>query len=101
MLRNTHLLKGMLLSEQVMFLLEKHFPLPKAHEKVYLASMRAFEKETYLIDELMTDPEVAAQCSRVDIEKVLDPAGYLGLSAEVAQLVKARVDRQLAVVATP
>jgi adenylosuccinate lyase len=96
MLRNMNLLKGMLLSEQVMFLLEKHFPLPVAHEKVYLASMRAFEKETYLIDELLFDPEVAAQCPREDIEKVLDPSGYLGLSAEVAQAVKARVDRQLA-----
>jgi adenylosuccinate lyase len=96
MLRNMNLLKGMLLSEQVMFLLEKHFPLPVAHEKVYLASMRAFEKETYLIDELLFDPEVAAQCPREDIENVLDPSGYLGLSAEVAQAVKARVDRQLA-----
>jgi adenylosuccinate lyase len=101
MLRNTDLLKGMLLSEQVMFLLERHFPLPVAHEKVYLASMRAFEKETYLIDELLSDPEVAAQCGRADIEKVLDPAGYLGLSAEVAHAVKARVDRQLACVTTP
>ncbi|MCX5837532.1 MAG: adenylosuccinate lyase [Deltaproteobacteria bacterium] len=99
MLRNTDLLQGMLLSEQVMFLLEKHFPLPVAHEKVYLASMRAFEKETHLIDELMSDPEVAAQCQRADIEKVLDPAGYLGLSAEVAQAVKLRVDRLLASVA--
>ncbi|MCX6901883.1 MAG: adenylosuccinate lyase, partial [Verrucomicrobia bacterium] len=71
-------------------------PLPVAHEKVYLASMRAFDKETYLIDELMSDPEVAAQCQREDIEKVLDPAGYLGLSAEVAHAVKLRVDQQLA-----
>jgi adenylosuccinate lyase len=101
MLRNTDLLKGMLLSEQVMFLLEKHFPLPVAHEKVYLASMRAFEKDTHLIDELISDPEVAAQCRRADIEKVLDPAGYLGLSAEVVHAVKARVDRQLAGVAAP
>ena len=101
MLRNTDLLKGMLLSEQVMFLLEKHFSLPVAHEKVYLASMRAFEKETYLIDELMSDPEVEAQCQRADIEKVLNPAGYLGLSAEVAHAVKSRVDRQLSGVAVP
>ena len=61
MLQNTNLLKGMLLSEPVMFMLEKHFPLPIAHEKVYLASVRAFEKGTHLADELMSDPEVAAQ----------------------------------------
>jgi adenylosuccinate lyase len=101
MLRNMDLLKGMLLSEPVMFLLEKHFPLPMAHEKVYQASMRAFENETHLLDELLSDPEVAAKCGREDIEKVLEPAGYLGLSAEVAHAVKSRVDRQLAGIATP
>jgi hypothetical protein len=31
----------------------------------------------------------------------LEPAGYLGLSAEVAHAVKSRVDRQLAGIATP
>jgi adenylosuccinate lyase len=101
MLRNTDLLRGMLLSEHVMFLLEKHFPLPVAHEKVYQASMRAFEKETHLIDELLSDAEVAAQCQRAEIEKVLDPAGYLGLSAEVARAVKSRVEKQLSGVAAP
>lgn len=101
MLRNTDLLKGMLLSEQVMFLLEKHFPLPAAHEMVYRASTLAMEKDTHLIDELMADPEVAAKCRRGEIEKALDPAGYLGLSADVARAVKSRVDRQLAGIAAP
>jgi adenylosuccinate lyase len=92
---NTTLLKGMLLSEQVMFLLEKHFPLPLAHEKVHVASIRALESDSRLVDELMADPEVAATCCRTDIEKVLDPAGYLGQSVAVARAVKARVDQQL------
>lgn len=96
MLENTHMLKGMLLSEQVMFLLEKHFPLPLAHEKVHHASVRAMDNDTLLVDELLADPEVAAQCSRADIEALLDPAGYLGKSEAVAHNVKARVDRQLA-----
>ena len=96
MLQNTKLLKGMLLSEPVMFLLEKHFPLPIAHEKVYLASVRAFEKGTHLADELMSDPEVAGQFKRADIEKVLDPAAYLGKAVEVVHGVKSRVDQQLA-----
>jgi adenylosuccinate lyase len=96
MLQNTDMLRGMLLSEQVMFLLEKHFPLPTAHEKVYLASVRAVEKGTHLVDELMTDPEVASRYQRADIERVLDPAAYLGQAVAVARAVKARVDRQLA-----
>jgi adenylosuccinate lyase len=96
MLQNTQILKGMLLSEPVMFLLEKHFPLPIAHQKVYLASVRAFEKGTHLADELMSDPEVAVKFGRADIEKVLDPAAYLGQAVEVVRAVKLRVDQQLA-----
>jgi adenylosuccinate lyase len=96
MLQNTNILKGMLLSEPVMFMLEKEFPLPIAHEKVYLASVRAFEKGTHLVDELVADPEVAAKFGRADIEKVLDPAAYLGQAVEVVHAVKLRVDQQLA-----
>lgn len=96
MLQNTNLLRGMLLSEQVMFLLERHFPLPQAHEKVYLASVRAVEKGTGLVEELMADPDVASRCQAPEIEKVLDPAGYLGLAAAIARTVKERVERQLA-----
>jgi adenylosuccinate lyase len=100
MMQNTSMLKGMLLSEQVMFLLEKHFPLPVAHEKVYKASVRAVENDTHLVDELMADPEVAVKCRREEIERILDPAGYLGQSTEVAHAVKSRVDQQLADFAT-
>lgn len=100
MLENTKLLKGMLLSEQVMFLLERHFPLPTAHEKVHLASIRAIERDGLLVDELLADPEIAAQCTRADLEKVLDPAGYLGQSVAVARAVKKRVDAQLHACAT-
>jgi adenylosuccinate lyase len=92
---NTHLLKGMLMSEQVMFLLEKFFPLPQAHEKVHQASLRAMEKDTFLLDELLADADVVAHCSRADLEKVLDPAGYLGESAAVAHAVAHRVTAQL------
>lgn len=100
MMDNTNMLKGMLLSEQVMFLLEKHFPLPLAHEKVYHASVRAMDNDTMLVDELMADAEVAAKCSRGEIEKLLDPASYLGDSEDVAHRVKARVDQQLAAFGT-
>ena len=96
MMENTRMLKGMLLSEQVMFLLEKHLPLPVAHDKVHKASIRAMETDGFLVDELMADPEVAAICSRADIEQLLEPAGYLGQSTTVAHQVKARVERQRA-----
>lgn len=96
MLENTNILRGMLLSEQVMFLLEKYFPLPEAHAKVYAASVRATENSTHLIDELLADQEIAGNCTRGDIEKVLEPSGYLGLSSSVALTVRGKALIQLA-----
>jgi len=95
MLKNTQILKGMLLSEQVMFLLEKIFPLPEAHSKVYAASVRATENDSHLIDELLADEEIAGNCTREQLEKVLEPAGYLGLSSSVALSVRDKVQAQL------
>ena len=95
MLENTHILRGMLLSEQVMFLLEKIFPLPEAHAKVHTASIRAVENGSRLLDELMADKDIAENCSRKDLELAIEPAGYLGLSADVALFVKKKVQAQL------
>lgn len=95
MLENTQILKGMLLSEKVMFLLEKYFALPEAHDKVYQASVRASEKQTLLIDELMADEDVAHKTTRKEIQQTLDPSGYIGLAPQVAHSVVARVQNQL------
>lgn len=95
MLENTGILKGMLLSEKVMFLLERHFPLPEAHDRVYHASVRASERQTLLIDELMADEDVARKYTRQEIQEALDPAAYIGLAPQVARSVKARVEKQL------
>lgn len=96
MMKNADILKGMLLSEQVMFLLEKVFPLPEAHTKVYDASVRACENDSFLIDELLADEEVAKNCTREELEKVLEPVGYTGLSSKVALSVRESVQAQIA-----
>lgn len=92
---NIAILKGMLLSEQVMFLLEKFLPLPTAHLKVYEASVRANENDSFLVDELLADEEIAAHVTREEIETVLEPEGYLGLSPEVARDVRTKVMAQV------
>lgn len=91
MLENTDMLRGMLLSEQVMFLLEAHFPLPVAHEKVYQASVRASENKSHLVDELLADMEIAERCSRQEIEAVMDPGKYVGEAPKVALAVAGKV----------
>ncbi|WP_337997042.1 adenylosuccinate lyase [Oleispirillum naphthae] len=89
---NTRMLKGLLLSERAMFVLAQSMPLPEAHETVYQASVRAFDNDTALIDELMQEKGVAAACTREDIEAALDPKSYVGLAGEIADRVGAHID---------
>jgi len=92
MLENTNMLNGLLLSERAMFALAEYLPLPEAHETVYQASIRSYDKGTPLIDELMAEKGVADVCDRSHIEEALDPSKYLGLSGEVADRIGARID---------
>lgn len=57
--------------------------------------MRANKKGTNLIDELLDDSEIEDAFSRDEIEAVLDPASYLGLSADVARNVHKKVEARL------
>lgn len=93
--KNTHLLKGLLLSEAVMFVLADAMPLPEAHERVYEASMKAFEKETNLLDELLKDPEVKRLCDRKKIAEAMNAANYTGLSAETVAIIKRKIEAKL------
>lgn len=95
MLDNTNMLRGMLLSEQVMFLLEEHFALPIAHDKVYQASVRASDNESHLVDELLEDPEIAEKCNREDLLSVMDAGKYIGQSSQVALSITEKVEKQL------
>lgn len=96
MARNTEMLKGLLMSERAMFVVAEHLPLPDAHQAVYEASVRAYDKDTLLIDELMTNCAVAGVCERRRIEEALDPRTYLGLAGEITDRVASEVDSVLA-----
>ena len=58
-----------------------------AHDMVAAAAIRAAERKTDLARALIADPAAAAALGdagidRADLESALDPAGYLGASAE-------------------
>jgi 3-carboxy-cis,cis-muconate cycloisomerase len=55
------------------------------------ASRRALAEERTLASVLAEDPAIAARLSPADLEALLEPAGYLGLSASAAAAVEARV----------
>jgi adenylosuccinate lyase len=88
MKKNVDMLRGLLLSEPVMFVLAESMPLPQAHQKVYEASMRAFEKETSLLEELLVDDDVTGSCDRQRLIEALDAEGYTGLSVETVYRIK-------------
>ena len=96
MAKNADMLKGLLLSERAMFVVAEKLPLPEAHEAVYQASVRAYDNDTPLLDELMAERAVAGVCDRQKIAEALDPRGYLGLSGEVADRIGAEIDAILA-----
>lgn len=81
MQRNLGALNGLLLSENVMLTLAKIIGRQEAHDVVYELCMEAFEKDVPLSAVLGHDQRVAAHLSAAEIDRLLDPGGYSGLSS--------------------
>jgi adenylosuccinate lyase len=80
MRRNLDITKGLLLSEAVMMQLAEHIGRQEAHDVVYEAAMAAHASGRGLKDHLLEDPVVADRFSSTEIDALLDPAAYVGLS---------------------
>lgn len=89
MLSNLLMSGGQLVAERVMFALADHLGRQKAHDLVHEISMSAFEKRTPFGDALKAHPEVSSRLSSTEIEALLDPTTYVGLSAEFVDNVLA------------
>ncbi|PIW28800.1 MAG: adenylosuccinate lyase [Rhodospirillales bacterium CG15_BIG_FIL_POST_REV_8_21_14_020_66_15] len=87
MRRNLDLTGGLLLSEAVMMKLGQAIGRNTAHDVVYEAAMEAFEKNLVFRDLLLQDGRVTAAMSAEDLDAILDPARYTGLSAEMVDRV--------------
>ena len=78
---------GLPLAEHVTALLAPELGRLTAHDLVAVASVRAAEEGTSLPDALLAEPAAAAALQaagigRADLDEAVDPAGYLGASAE-------------------
>jgi 3-carboxy-cis,cis-muconate cycloisomerase len=89
MRENLELTGGLLMAESVVATLGDRVGRGQARKLVDAACQRAQEAGTPLREQLVGDEEIRAQLSEEEIDRALDPAGYLG-SAE------AFVDRALA-----
>jgi 3-carboxy-cis,cis-muconate cycloisomerase len=86
-LDSTH---GLVLAEAVMMAAAKAIGRDKAHHVVEHAAAKAIAEKRPLADILREDKTLAGHLSAAEIDRVLDPAGYIGESAGVVDRVVAR-----------
>ena len=87
---NLDLTGGAIVSEQVMMELGPHLGRQRAHDLVYDICRAAATGGAPLIDLLAANAEISRHVKRAELEKMCDPANYLGLAGEM-------VDRVLAI----
>jgi 3-carboxy-cis,cis-muconate cycloisomerase len=87
---NLDLTHGAILSEAAMMELARSVGHERAHALVTAVSRRAGAESGTLAAALLEDDEVSAHLSPEDVERLADPAGYLGLAAAAAESVAAR-----------
>ena len=95
MRRNLDLTGGLIVAEAVMMGLAPYLGREQAHHTVKHACDRALTDGVTLVESLMREPDVTARLDRSAIERLADPAAYLGCSEvfidrvlEVAKAVK-------------
>jgi 3-carboxy-cis,cis-muconate cycloisomerase len=80
MRHNLDLTHGLIVSEAVMMGLAPHLGRGEAHNVVKHACDTALAETIPLVDALMREPAVANRLDRAAIERLTDPANYLGSS---------------------
>lgn len=87
MKENLNKLKGTMLSEAVMLHLGEKIGRMHAHEIVYEACMKAFKDKTDVIDTLLEKEAVKENFTKKELEDIMKPELYTGLSAEFVDRV--------------
>jgi 3-carboxy-cis,cis-muconate cycloisomerase len=83
---------GLISSEAVMMALAPHVGRHRAHELVSEISRRAIEEKKPFLDLLASNPEISKHFDRAALERLLDPANYLGLAREIIDRVLQDLD---------
>jgi 3-carboxy-cis,cis-muconate cycloisomerase len=87
MRENLDITKGLIVSEAVMMGLAPHMGRQRAHDVVYDICRKVAETGTPLVDLLIQNAEISQHLDRAALEKLVDPANYLGLSGEMVDRV--------------
>lgn len=87
MRQNLDLLGGLILSERVMLALGPKLGKQTAHELVHEISLWARQNDVSFQDALLEDKRLRGCLTRQALEGLLDPATYVGLAADMVDLV--------------
>jgi 3-carboxy-cis,cis-muconate cycloisomerase len=86
---NIFITKGLIMSEAVMMGLGDRLGRNYAHDLVYDICREVVKTGRPLIDLLEENPEIKKHADRKELEKLVDPANYLGVAGEMVDRVLA------------
>jgi|SRR5579883_2223 len=87
MRRNLDATQGLIMAEAFMMRLAEKIGRDEAHHAVQEACGKALEEHRSLVDILAEAPEIASQLDRAALDRIADPASYLGEARSVADRV--------------
>jgi len=87
MLANLEKTKGLIMAEEAMFVLGKRIGKQTAHEVIRQITREAYDKGIGLKEVFLSRPDVARHFEKDELDLLLDPKGYVGLSREVVDRV--------------
>jgi 3-carboxy-cis,cis-muconate cycloisomerase len=94
MRENLSLQGGLALSEAIMLALGKYVGRQSAHDIVYECAMRALEEKLPFQEVLLEHSLVAARLSDEEVQSLLDPVHYTGLSGQFVDRVLAERNKE-------
>jgi 3-carboxy-cis,cis-muconate cycloisomerase len=94
MRENLDITNGTIVSEAVMMGLGPYLGRQRAHDLVYDICREVAVTGTPLIDLLERHPEISRHLGRAELERLVDPAHYLGLAGEMVDRVLAMEVKQ-------
>jgi 3-carboxy-cis,cis-muconate cycloisomerase len=87
MMRNIEMTGGLVMSEAVMMGLGPYIGREYAHDLVYDLCRESLAKKTPLLELLVAHPEIKRHVGRAELQRMLDPANYLGQSGVMVDRV--------------
>lgn len=90
MRQNLDMTRGLIVAEAVMMGLAPALGRQVAHDVVYAACRVANDEGVSLLDALLARPDVTDRLDRAELERLTDPANYLGLAPQMVDRALAR-----------